>query len=166
MRPLFRVVLIAAVLVLPGCRQSDGDVPVPNADAQGEIRDISRDILNIASGSDPQAPKDLTDDLLRYTMDKRTQANDAVMDLARQTAEALAGRTVPEQAAQQLAHHFWVAVTARELNERQIEILQSDVQALFGSVGVPEGQASSVAAQVGDVQQLATDRTRRWYEVF
>lgn len=166
MRPLFRVALIAAVLVLPGCRQSDGDVPAPNADAQGEIRDISRDILNIASGSDPQAPKDLTDDLLRYTMDKRTSANGAVTDLARQTAEALAGRTVPEQSAQQLALHFWVAVTARELSERQIETLQSDVQALFGSVGVPEGQAVALAGQIGDVQQLATDRARRWYEVF
>ena len=166
MRPLFCVVLIASVLALPGCRQFDGDVPTPSEDAQGEIRDISRDILNIASGSDQQAPKDFADDLLRYTVDKRDWANDAVRDLARQSAEALAGRTVPEQAAQQLALHFWVAVTARELSERQIETLQGDVQALFGSVGVPEAQASAVAGQVGDVQQLATDRTRRWYEVF
>ncbi len=157
---------MAAVLALAGCRQSDGDVPAPDADAQGEIRDISRDILNIASGSDPQAPKDLADDLIRYTMDKRTSANGAVIDLARQTAETLSGRAVPEQTAQQLAHHFWVAVIARELSERQIETLQGDVQALFGSVGVPEGQASAVAGQVGDVQQLATDRARRWYEVF
>ena len=166
MRPLFRVVLIAAVLVLPGCRQSDGDLPAPDADAQGEIRDISRDILSIASGSDPEAPKNLADDLIRYTMDKRASANGDVIDLARQTSEALAGRTVPEQAAQQLAHHLWVTVTAHELSERQIEVLQNDVQGVFGSMGVPEGQATSIAAQVGDVQQLVTDRTRRWYEVF
>lgn len=166
MRPIFRVTLVVvAVASLSACRQADGTVPTPSAERQAEIDDISRDIQNIASGRDPQAPEDLASDLRRYTEERRSTTG-AVIELSRRAAAALAGREVNGQAAQQLAHHFWLAVSARELGDRQVESLQNDVQALLGTLGVPEEQAASVAAQIADVQEVATERTRRWYELF
>ncbi len=159
------VILMVTFASMAGCRQADGTVPTPSADRQLEIVDISRDIQNIASGRDPQAPEDLADDLRRYT-EERQSATSAVTELSRRAATALAGREVPAQAAQQLAHHFWLAISARDLSDRQVESLQNDVQTLLGTLGVPEEQASLVAAQIADVQDVATDRTRRWFEVF
>ena len=167
MRSIIRILVpVVAIMSLIACRQSDGPVPTPAADQQGEIRDISRDILNIASKSDPQAPKDLADDLLRYTADKRPAANPTVMELSKQTADALAGRNVSEEMAQKLAHQYWLAATAREFSDQQIENLQTETQALVQSLGVPEQQAAAIGEQVGELQRYATDRTRRWYEVF
>jgi predicted small lipoprotein YifL len=167
MKSLIRVLLALTMAVsLAACRQSDGPLPTPAADQEGEIRDLSRDILNIASGSDPQAPKDLADDLLRYTADKRPAANPTVMELSSQTADAVKGRAISEEAALQLARHYWIAANARELSEDQIETLGTDVQTLVQSLGAPEPLASSIGAEVRELQGFATDRTRRWYEVF
>ena len=166
MRLIFRVTaVVMAVATFSACRQADGPVPTPSADRRSEIGDISRDIQSIASGRDPQAPEDLADDLRRYTEDRQS-ATSAVTELSRRAAAALAGREVPEQAAQQLAHHFWLAISARELSDRQVESLQNDVQALLVSVGAPQDRAQQVAAQVGEVQRAVTDRPRRWYELF
>lgn len=167
MKSVIRILLAVTMAAsLAACRQSDGPMPTPAPDQEGEIRDLSRDILNIASGSDPQAPKDLADDLLRYTADKRPAANPTVMELSTQTAAAVKGRTLSEEAALQLARHYWMAANARELSEAQIETLGNDVQALVQSLGVPEQQAAAIGTNVRELQGFATDRTRRWYEVF
>ena len=81
-------------------------------------------------------------------------------------AKALAGINVDEQAAQRLTHMLWLSAEARELSERQIEVLQNDVQSLLISVGVAQENADLVAAQVGEVQVAVTERPRRWYELF
>ena len=162
--PACYVLIVMAGLSLGACRQADGPIPAPNQTRQEELVDVARDLQNIASGRDPQAPEDLAADLRRYA--QRPDAKRAVDELSTRTARALGGRNLAEQDAQRLAHNLWLAVEGREMSERQIEALQNDVQALLMSVGVAEESAQQVAAQVGEVQGAVTDRPRRWYELF
>ena len=158
------VVLLAAAISLPACRQADGPIPTPSQTVQEELHDVGRDLQNVASGRDPEAPKDLADDLRKYA--KRKTSQPAIDELSRRTASVLPGKNLPDQAAQQLAHDLWLSMMAREASEKQIEGLQNDVQSLLMSLGVAEDGAKQVAAQVGQVQSAETDRPRRWYELF
>jgi len=158
------VLIVIAGLSLGACRQADGPIPAPNQNVQEELVDVTRDLQNIAASRDPQAPTDLAADLRKYA--QRPDARPAVDQLSLRTASVLPGVNLPEQAAQRLAHDLWLSVAARDLSERQIETLQNDVQSLLMSVGVAEENAQQVAAQVGDVQGVVTDRPRRWYELF
>ena len=152
------------VLVVSGCRQPDGPVPTPTATVQEELVDVTRDLQYIAGKRDPQAPKDLADDLRKYA--PRPSARPAVDALSRLTAAAVADSQLTEQAAQRLTHNLWVSMAARDMSERQVESLQNDTQFLLVSVGVAEARAQEVAVQVGEVQRAVTDRPRRWYELF
>jgi len=164
MRLLVRCFVVVAVsLSFGACRQADGPIPVPSEDVQKELDDVVRDLRNVAA-KDPQAPSDLASDLRKYA--GRRTAEPTVDELTRRTVTALGGIDLPEQSAQRLAHSLWVSVAARELSERQVETLQSDVQLMLTSLGVAEANAQEVAAQVGDVQSAVGDRTRRWYELF
>jgi hypothetical protein len=157
--------LIVGVTVLAGgCRQADGPVPTPTATYQEELVDVARDLQNVATGRDPKGPSDLADDLRKYT--EKPAARPLVDELSTRTAKAIMGRELAEQDAQRLAHNLWVSVYAKDLSERQIEMLQNDVQAHLVSLGVGEDTAQQVAAQVGEVQSSVTLRPRRWYELF
>jgi len=156
--------MVIASLWLAGCRQADGPVPTPSQNIQSELQDVRHDLQNIASGRDPQAPKDFADDLGKYV--DRPTAQPVADELSRRTASVLAGSKLTEQVAQQLAHDLWLSVAAREMSERQVEALQNDVQSLLMSIGIVEENAQQVAAQVGAVQSAVTDRPRRWYELF
>ena len=158
------VLVVVAGLSLGACRQADGPLPAPSQAVQEELVDVTRDLQNVAASSDPQAPQDLVDDLQKYA--QRPSARPAVNELSRRTASVIAGVNLTEQDAQRLAHTLWLSVAARELSERQIGTLQNDLQALLMSVGVTEANAQQVAAQVGDVQGVVTNRPRRWYELF
>lgn len=155
--------LSVAVLMLAGCRQPDGTIPTPDATVQEELGDVVRDLQYIAAARDPEAPKNLADDLRKYA---RPAAVPAVDELSRRTASAIAGSQMTEQAAQRLTHNLWLSVAARDISERQVESLQNDTQSLLVSVGVAEARAQEVATQVGEVQRAVTDRPRRWYELF
>ncbi|MBI4263749.1 MAG: hypothetical protein HY657_05205 [Acidobacteria bacterium] len=137
-------------------------MPAPDDRAQGEIRDLSRDLLNVAR-RDAQAPSELADDVRRNSA--RANAYPVIDELSRRTADALAGKTLSEETAQRLAQTLWVSVAARELSERQVEALQNDLHSLLVSTGVPEAQAEQVATQLGEVQRAVGERTRRWYEL-
>jgi len=151
-------------LSLSACRQADGLIPVPDQTIQEELVDVTRDLQNITASRDPQAPFDLADDLRKYA--PRSDAEFAIDQLSQDTAAALPGTELTEQIAQQLAYNLWLSVAAFELSERQVETLQNDVQSLLMSVGVADEIAQQVAAQVGDVQNSVTNRSRRWYELF
>lgn len=164
-RQLSYGLIFSAAVTLAGCRQADGPMPTPNANAQSEIGDISRDLLNITRGYDPQSPQDLAQDLRKYT-DRQTVLP-AIDELSRRTAQVVAGSKLTEQSARQLAHNLWVVVVGRELSERQVDSLQGDIQGLLvNNAGVPQERAESVVAQVDEVQRLVTSRPRRWYELF
>jgi hypothetical protein len=158
------VPIVMTGLLLGACRQGDGPVPTPDQTRQEELVDVTRDLQNIASGRDPEGPRNLADDLRKYAAGPA--AVPAVDELSTRTARAVGGRNLAEQDAQRLAHNLWLSVAAREMSERQIETLQNDVQALLISVGVAEEGAQQVAAQVGEVQSAVTLRPRRWYELF
>ena len=152
------------VLLLGGCRQPDGTVPTPDATVQEELGDVARDLQYIAAARDPEAPKNLADDLRKYA--QRPAAVPAVDELSRRTAGAVTGSQLTEQAAQRLTHNLWLSVAARDISERQVESLQNDTHSLLVSVGVAEARAQEVALQVGEVQRAITARPRRWYELF
>lgn len=139
-------------------------MPQPSPDAQDDLVDIGRDMMNIASGSDPAAREDLAYDLRKYVEDKEDVG--VVEELSRRTADAVANQKLPEQTAQRLAHTLWLAISADEISERQAEMLEEDAQSMLVSIGVAEEQAQQVAAQVGEVQRAVTTRQRRWYEWF
>lgn len=156
-------IILVMTLALGACRQADGPMPTPSANTQEELKDVTKDLQNVAGG-DPQGPMDLAHDLRKYA--ERQEAVAAVDELSRRTAQAVAGSTLTEQVAQRLAHNLWAAIEAREISERQRESLQNDVQSLLVSAGVAEERAEPVAAQVGEVQRLVSERPRRWYEWF
>ena len=158
------LLLVVLSLVAAGCRQPDGPVPTPNQNVQEDLVDISRDLTYIATGYDPAAPQDLAADLRKYVT--RDAAMPVVEELSRRTATAVANTKLPEQTAQRLAHTLWLSLAARDISQRQVEALQNDTQSLLMSVGVADEQAEQVAAQVGEVQRVVTDRQRRWYEWF
>jgi hypothetical protein len=165
MRSLARYVLVVmAGLALGACRQADGEMAAPDAVVQEELVDVVRDLQNVATARDPQAPRDLADDLRKYA--RRPEAAPVVDELARRAATAVAGVDLPDQSAQRLAHSLWASIAARELSERQIEVLQNDMRLLLVSIGASDANAQQVAAQVGDVQGAVGARPRRWYEVF
>jgi hypothetical protein len=157
------VLLLAVAVVIAGCRQADGPMPTPNESVQEDLSDVVRDLQNVA-GENAQAPEELAEDLRKYAV--RPAAVPAVDELTRRTAAALSGAMLTEQHAQRLAQTLWVTIAARELSERQVEVLQGDVQTMLTSIGVPEAGAQQVAAQVGEVQRAVSDRPRRWYELF
>ena len=165
MRSRSRYVLIVITgLSLGACRQADGPIPVPDENIQEELVDVRRDLQNVATGRDPQAPEDLTEDLRKYT--DSPSAELVVDELSQRTVAVLAGVDLSEQGAQRLAHNLWLSVAALELSGRQVETLQNDVQSLLMTEGVAEENAQQVAAQVGDVQGAVSARPRRWYELF
>ena len=158
------VAVVLAGLAFGACRQADGQMPAPSEDVQQELVDVVRDLQNVAAARDPQAPRDLADDLRKYA--SRPDAEPTVDELSRRAASAVGGLELPEQAAQRLAQSLWVSVAARELSERQIESLQNDMRLLLTSIGVTEPHAQQVASQIGEVQGAVTSRPRRWYELF
>jgi hypothetical protein len=164
MKPTLRYgFILLSALVLGGCRQADGPLPTADAETQNDLVDVGHDLQNVAKG-DPQAPKDLADDLRKYP--RRPTAMSAVAELTRRTVTVLAGKQIDDQTAQRLSHSLWTSVAARELSDRQVETLQNEVQSILMSAGVVEDQAQQVAAQVGEVQKQVSNRPRRWYEFF
>jgi hypothetical protein len=155
--------VLAAALILSGCRQADGPVPTPTESVQEELVDVRRDLQNVAGGN-ATAPQELADDLRKYS--RRPEALPAVDELSRRLVTALTGTDLGEQDAERLAHDLWLSMAAREISERQVEELQNNVQALLMSIGATEETAQPVAVQIGEVQRAETDRPRRWYEFF
>ena len=156
--------LASLTLFLAGCRQADGPMPTPNAQAKEDLEDIRHDLEYIANGRDSDAPQYLMDDLTKYA--RRPSAVPAVEELSRRVATTLPGTKFSEQNGQRLAHSLWQSIAAVDTSERQIETMQNDVQALLVSIGVAEQGAQRVAAQLGEVQKAVNNRPRRWYEVF
>ena len=163
------VFAIALAVSLAGCRQTDGPMPAQQADVPNRLGDLERDLVSVSRG-DVAARQDFADDLRVFveggTDDQRRAAADAINELSRRVVTVVADKPLSDEHAQQLAERLWTAVAAQELSSRQVETLQTDLQGTLVAVGVPEGEAQNVAAQVEDVQRAVTRRQRRWYEFF
>lgn len=155
---------LAAALWLGGCRQADGPSPDAGGEVPNRLEDISKDLGNIAAGH-AGAGQDLADDLAVFVdAQQKPDAAPLITELARQIASALPKTTLAENRGLRLARQLWLTVASRELSEKQVETLQSDVRAALVGVGVPEPRARTIAAHAGTVHNQVSDRKRRWYE--
>jgi len=161
-RHIAYAIILAATLGFAACRQADGPMPEASGTTANELGDISRDLQNLAGG-DPAGPKDLSDDISHYA-EGTNGGQAAAAELSRRLGQALTGKTFKLAQATPVAHTCWVSVAGRQLSEKQVEGLKSEMKSELMSLGVNEQQAQSVAEQVGVVQQAVTVRHRRWYE--
>jgi hypothetical protein len=158
-RALFLALLCA--FACSGCRQPDGTMPTPQGEQANKTDDIRRDLLAVAR-QEKAAAQDLKTDL-----DNLTGAQPPgylIEDLSSGLETALAGAKLPDDSAKKLAHHLFVAICARELSDRQIELLRKDVTGTLVATGVPAAKAEPVAAAVGDIQRAMTTNKRRWWQ--
>jgi hypothetical protein len=155
---------LAGALCVAGCRQPDGALPKAEGDVPNRVGDLGRDLQNVAGG-DKQAPQDLRDDLIVF-LDNKRERFPSVEELSRKTSDALVGKKLSDQNAQQLAQQLWTTVAGRQLSDKQVQNLQKDVQTTLTAVGVADDRAKGVVTQVANVQKTVTERKRRWYEWF
>jgi hypothetical protein len=138
-------------------------MPTIDEETSNRLGDVARDLRSVANG-ETDARKDLADDLRVFAIEE-ADALTAVDDLARQVADALAGKPLTDEQARVIAEDLFTSTAARELSPRQVEALRTETAAGLVAAGVPEETARNVAAQV-DIVQQAVARPRRWYEVF
>lgn len=152
-----------AALCATGCRQGDGPMPKADGDVPNRVHDIGRDLQSVAGG-DAQAPKDLEEDLMVFV--DTNEPRPPVQQLARVVSDSVTKKQLSDDNAEKLGQQLWTAVAARQLSNKQIETLQSDVATTLASVGVTHDAAQRVSAQVGETQKALTRRKKRWYEFF
>jgi hypothetical protein len=151
--------LLAAVFLV-ACRQPEGTVPEPAGEQANKTEDISRDLMAVAE-QDQSGVADLKNDLENLT--GLQPPPHLVDDLSTHLASALAGSKLAEDSAMKLANHLFVALAARELNERQVTLLQHEVRNTLMSVGVPQPKAEPVTEAVAEIQRAITANRRRWW---
>jgi hypothetical protein len=157
------VSLVTCLVVLTGCRQGDGPPPPSMADTSNRIGDIGRDLLSCSAG-DASAKQDLGDDVKAFADSRNGEA--AAQGLTDALADALRGRKLSDEQAQQLAHSSWMAVAGRQFSERQVSRLQDDFRTQLSAVGASQPAIQAVTEQVAATQQALGTRRRRWYELF
>lgn len=157
----FGIVLL--LLAVAGCRQADGELPVPAGEQVNKVGDIGRDLQNIASG-DQAAPMDLIDDL--QGLDEMVRPDDKVRALTAALSTALKGRAVPDAPAQGLAAELFVASTGRHLSRRQINRIDTRVREILGGLGAPDAAVEGVATAATALASEITENPRRWYQLF
>jgi hypothetical protein len=161
-RQIYYTLIVLIALPVAACRQADGPMPEATESVANELGDISRDLQNVAY-QNPSGPRDLIDDISHYA--QGTNGGEAAaQELARRLAQALSGKMFKVAQAMPVAHTCWVTVAGRQLSQRQIESLKTEMKSDLMTLGVNEQQAQNVADQVGVVQQTVTARHRRWYE--
>lgn len=159
-----RAACLLALVVLsaaPGCRQPDGTVPTPQGEQANKTEDISRDLLAVAR-QEKTAVEDLRSDLENLTGDGPPDY--LIEDLSTGLQAALGGTRLADESAKKLAQQMYVTICARELSERQIEVLRKDVAGTLAAAGVAADKAEPVAAAVGDIQRAMTTNRRRWWQ--
>lgn len=138
-------------------------MPEATATVANELGDISRDLQNLATG-DPTGPKDLNDDISHYA-EGSNEGPAAAAELSRRLGQALTGKSFKLAQAMPVAHACWVTVAGRQLSEKQVDDLKTEMKSELMTLGANQQQAQSVADQVGVVQEAVTARHRRWYEL-
>jgi hypothetical protein len=154
------MVMFVLALAVAGCRQSDGSVPDPQGEQANKAEDISRDLQGVAS-AEAGAVNDLRQDL--GNLSGAPPPDHLVGELATRLTDALAGTTLTDEAAMQLADKLFVATTARDLSERQRVMLRTEVTSALTAAGVPQEKAEPVAVVVDDIQTAIGENRKRWW---
>jgi hypothetical protein len=157
------VALVAICSLLAGCRQPDGPMPMPTPEQSNKTGDIARDLQNVAAKSDG-ALNELTDDLLNLS--SKPPSLQLVRELAAALDQALAGSSPTAEVTQRLAETLFIVLTARELSERQVTRLQTDVTERVRQVNGDVQRSQVVAAVTEKIQKDITMNPRRWFQVF
>ena len=162
-----RVVAVVAAVVLmvwtSACRQPDGTMPMPDPEQVDRIEDLSRDLQNIAQGNG-DAPQELGDDL--QVISRMPVPEQRVKELVQALQASLRGKTLSEEAARRLAESMFVVMSARELSDRQIKNLQTEITNQVKALGADEAAATQVATVAGTLQGEVRTTRRRWYQWF
>jgi hypothetical protein len=153
---------LAVTMLLAGCRQSDGTVPTPAGEQINKTSDISRDLQNVAADR-ANASDELRDDLEGLT--EVPPPPHLAEALSGRLVEALKGSTLNEETAGKLAGQLFVAAGARELSDRQVEMLKQDIAATVTDAGATAERAAAVGEVVGDIQAAVGTNRRRWWHV-
>jgi len=145
---------------------ADGPMPTPSSEDLNRLDDLRRDLGNIVAGH-AEAKQDFLDDLMVFHKPgTKPEAPPAITELARLIGDAAIASQVKEASVPPLLKQVWVAVTARDLSEKQVATLQADVRTTLAGLGVPEPSQQAISSQIVVVQKAVTDRSRKWYEVF
>jgi hypothetical protein len=157
------VMTVVAISLLAACRQPDGTMPMPDAEQVDRIEDLSRDLQNVAAGNETAA-KELADDL--EVIGRMPVPAERVQELVRALETSLQGKTLSEDAAKRLAESMFLVMSARQLSDRQIETLQTEVTTQVKALGADEAAATNVASAAGRLQEDVRGNRRRWYQWF
>jgi hypothetical protein len=162
-----RACLVAAVLsaaMLTGaCSQSDGPLPTPTDEQPNKIHDIGRDLQEIAGG-EAGAQKDLLDDL--NGIDDTDRPAPLVANFSNALGAAVQNKPLPDEIAQSTAKQVFVVLTARQLSEKQIKQVSTDLRTTIGKAGVEQPKADQVVSTATALQSAMTKNKRRWYQFF
>jgi hypothetical protein len=158
-------VIVAAVLMvsMAGCRQPDGNMPTPDPEQVDRIEDLSRDLQNISRGN-TDAPQELADDL--QVISRMPVPEQRVQELVKALQASLAGKSLPDDAAKRLAETMFVVMSARQLSDRQLKNLQTEITDQVTALGADETAANQVATVAASLQDEVRTSRRRWYQWF
>jgi hypothetical protein len=156
-------VIAVSLLFVMGCRQPDGEVPVPTGEQPNKIYDIGRDLQNVAVNA-PGAVDDLNADLVNLS--STPPPDEQVKNLSNALASAFRGKTLSDADAQRVSRVLFLAVTAQDFNSRQVEKLQSEVRDAVAAAGADPESATKVATLASSIAREAGEAHRRWYHVF
>ena len=157
------VIVAVMLLGIGGCRQPDGNMPTPDEEQVDRIEDLSRDLQNLASGN-ADAPKELGDDLT--IISRMPVPEPRVQELVQALQASLRGKMLSDEAARRLAESMFLVMSARQLSDRQIENLQTEITNQVKALGADEAAATQVATVAGTLQGEVRTSHRRWYQWF
>jgi transcriptional regulator NrdR family protein len=158
--------VIAVTITMLGaaaCRQPDGTMPMPDEEQVDRIEDLSRDLQNVAARNET-APQELAEDL--EVIGRMPVPRERVQELVQALQTSLQGKTLSDDAAKKLAESMFLVMSARQLSDRQIETLQTEVTTQVKALGADEAAATSVASATGRLQEDIRGNRRRWYQWF
>jgi hypothetical protein len=150
----------ALLLTLAACRQADGAMPVPAGEQPNKVEDISRDLQNLTSG-DANAPIELSDDL--SSLDPLQRPAASITAISKDLGAALGGKTLSDADAKRIATLLFVALSARELSDAQIEQVGADLQTTLVAVGAETQAAARVSTAAKSLASEITRNQKRWY---
>jgi hypothetical protein len=133
---------------------------MPQGDQPGRIDDISRDLQNVA-GKDAQAPAELLDDLTN--LDPAPRPANRLKELSQALSDALADKPLPDAEAKHLAEVLFTAIAVRDLSEKQIEQVGTNLREALVKVGAQAAVADRAKTAAVALASDVTRNRKRWY---
>jgi hypothetical protein len=156
-------VALVCVALVAGCRQADGEVPVPVGEQQNKVQDLARDLQHIAA-HEPDAEKDFVEDMMG--LDSKPRPEPAVRDIATSLSAALGGKDLALPKAQPIADALFTIAVSQQASQRQIQLNGGVLRQRLTEAGVETAAADRVTAAADILSNAVTENRKRWYHVF